>query len=148
MQPFDSYPHGGRQLLGKRRGANCRHEYGLELQRLSGQTMCAYCGQSLIDAYTHWLLMSVDHVVPTKAGRALGIRTEWLGDRCNTVLCCSACNGFGNRYQLPVNTPPPESLDAFINLRDATFAERRALILECHEKERCFFVGKPWEKVS
>src|SRR5215211_1072028 len=43
VQPFDSYPHGGRALLGRRTGGNARWEYGLKLQRLTGQTRCAWC---------------------------------------------------------------------------------------------------------
>ncbi len=65
MNPFEVYPGAGRVLLGKPKNtSNCRYGYGLELQRLNGQTNCAYCQVSLIDDYYHWLLMAVDHVVP------------------------------------------------------------------------------------
>lgn len=145
MMPFETYPMGGRELLGSGSGGNCRHEYGLKLQRLTGQTGCAYCGLSLVDTYEHWLMLSVDHVVPTVTGTLLGIPREWINDFCNTVLCCAACNGFGNRYELPAGSVMPTSLGQFCELRDATFSSRRPLILACHEKERAFFDSKPWE---
>ncbi len=66
MEPFASYPEQGRKPLGRPRdltGAR-RSGYGLSLQRMTGQSACAYCGLSLVDTYEHWLLMPVDHVVP------------------------------------------------------------------------------------
>jgi hypothetical protein len=148
MSHFDSYPGAGRELLGKCSGGNCRHEYGLKLQRLTGQTACAYCELSLVDTYEHWLLMSVDHVIPTRTGLALGISADWLADYCNTVLCCWACNGFGNRYQLAAETIVPTDFAAFVKLRDETFALRKTLILGCHPKERQFYDSLPWERGS
>ena len=38
MTPFDQYPGGGNELLGKCPGGNCRRGYGLKLQPLTGQT--------------------------------------------------------------------------------------------------------------
>ena len=38
MLPFDFYPHGGRQLPGMVKGTNARHQYGLELMRLTRYT--------------------------------------------------------------------------------------------------------------
>lgn len=145
MMPFDSYPHGGNRLLGRRSGANCRHEYGLRLQRLTGQENCAYCGLRLVDSYEHWLMMSVDHVVPTRTGTVFMISTDWLEDYSNHVLCCSACNGFGNRYTLMPDTRSPSSIEEFFSLRDRVFLERKTLILLAHEKERAFFEKKPWK---
>lgn len=52
---FGTYPGGGRKLLARRAGDNCRKGYGLQLQRLTGQTTCAYCGLSLITTYEQWL---------------------------------------------------------------------------------------------
>jgi 5-methylcytosine-specific restriction endonuclease McrA len=145
MMPFDAYPHGGRKLIGRPTGSNCRHEYGLKLQKLAGLHACAYCGMSLVDTYEHWLMMSVDHVVPTRAGQVVGISDAWLADYANIVLCCSACNGFGNRYKLmPEMTGRPATLDEFFALRDRVFADRKALILLSHEKERAFYDKKPW----
>lgn len=146
MMPFDQYPGAGAELIGKCGGANCRHEYGLKLQRLTGQTSCAYCGLSLVDTYEHWLLMSVDHVVPTKTGLALGINKLWLEDYCNTVLCCAGCNGFRNLYKLAAAMVAPTEVASFIELRDVTFATRKDLILAAREKERDFYNGRPWEK--
>jgi hypothetical protein len=39
---------------------------------------------------------------------------------------------------------PPDTLDAFYDLRDKIFIERRKLITERHEAERNFFDGSPW----
>src|SRR4051794_9635423 len=144
MMPFDSYPHGGQKLAGRPKGANCRHEYGLKLQKLTGLGECAYCGMSLVDTYEHWLMMSVDHVVPTRAGQAVGIPDDWLADYANIVLCCSACNGFGNRYKLMADVTTPASIDDFFALRDRVFDARKALILLAHDKERAFYDKKPW----
>ena len=148
MTPFDRYPSRGQEPLGKCGGANCRHEYGLTPQRLTGQTACAYCGLCLVGTYEHWLLMSVDHVIPTKAGIALGVNREYLDDYCNTVLCCSACNGFGNRYKLDESEVIPPDFASFVKLRDRTFTARTALILDCQRREREFFDSRPWEQQS
>jgi hypothetical protein len=142
--PFDAYPDCGVKLIGRPPGTNCRHEYGLKLQKVTGLGDCAYCGMSLVDAYEHWLMMSVDHVVPTRAGQAVGISDDWLTDYANIVLCCSACNGFGNRYKLMTDVVTPVTLDDFFVLRDRVFAERKKLILSKHEKERAFYDKKPW----
>jgi hypothetical protein len=81
MNPFDSYPAGGRSPLGRpKRTDNCRYGYGLELQRKTGQTCCAYCGVSLVDDYDHGLLLSVDHVVPRSQGLLLGIPVAYTED--------------------------------------------------------------------
>lgn len=141
--PFERYPSGGRQLLGKRPGGNCRHGYGLRLQRMTGQTYCSYCEVSLVDSYEHWLSMTVDHVVPTKCGTNCGIPQEWLTDFSNTVLCCGACNSFRNRYPSD-KLPCPTTLAQFYELRDRLFLERRSIILASHEGERVFFKSKPW----
>lgn len=144
--PFDHYPGEGATLLGKCAGGNCRHEYGLKLQRLTGQTSCAYCELSLVDTYEHWLLMSVDHVIPMRTGLELGIEPSWLEDFCNTVLCCSGCNGFKNRFKLPSTSEVPSESKGFVELRDAIFATRKELILTAREKEREFYSSRPWEK--
>ena len=99
MMPFDAYPHRGRRPIGRLAGDNCRHEYGLRLQKLIGLNKCAYCGLNFVDTYDHWLMMAVDHIVPTHAGKELGITPDWLEDYWNTVLCCSACHEFGNLYR-------------------------------------------------
>ena len=144
MIPFDTYPHGGRKLLGRMAGGNCRHEYGLRFQKLARVDECAYCAMSLVDTYQQWLMMSVDHVVPTRAGQAFGVADDWLADYLNIVLCCSACNGFGNRYKLVRDVVSPANLDEFCSLRDRVFSDRKKLILLSHEKERAFYDKKPW----
>jgi hypothetical protein len=129
--PFETYPHQGRQLLGKRASGNCRHIYGLQLQILTGGTHCVYCDVSLIDTYEHWLNMQVDHVVPSTSGKKCGIPEEWLLDYSNTVLCCGACNGFKNRYEVTVC---PTSLAEFYDLRNRIFIDRKLGILQSHEE--------------
>jgi len=146
MTPFDQYPGGGRELIGKCPGGNCRKGYGLKLQRLTGQTACAYCGLSLVDTYEHWLLMCTDHVVPASTGAAFGISPVWLEDLCNRVLCCSGCNGLKNRFELPLETILPTEVAAFVEVRDAIFSLRKSAILAAVEMEREFYRGRPWER--
>lgn len=145
MLPFHDYPGGGRALLGSSRGDNCRHGYGLKLQQITGARTCAYCDLDLTDTYEHWLLMSVDHVVPTKAGEALGIPGDWLDDFSNTVLCCSGCNSFDNRFELPGGVGRPGTLAEFFDLRDAIFEMRAGRIRKKYEEERRFYLRRPWE---
>ena len=87
MEPFFSYPGHGRQPLGRPRDPTgaCRSGYGLGLQRLTGQTSCAYCGVSLVDTYAHWLLLSVDHVVPRGEAQRLGVAATLYEDAINLV---------------------------------------------------------------
>jgi hypothetical protein len=134
--PFESYPHQGMKLLGRVRGSNCRHGYGLEFMRLTGQTRCAYCGMNLVATYESWLTMALDHVVPNRSG--LSLPEEWVEDYSNRVLCCTACNTFDNRYQ-PKGFQRPSTLEEFFHLRDAVFVERRINILNKHKQERTFF---------
>ncbi len=142
---FRKYPHQGRQLLARRAGDSCRKGYGLQLQELTGQMDCAYCGLSLVSSYEQWLLMQVDHVVPFRTGKALGIPIEWLEDCSNLVLACAACNSFCNRDKIPADVERPDSLEDFYELRDVMFVRRRQRILAAHEKERAFFGQRPWE---
>ena len=151
MEPFDRYPGGGSVLLGALRGANARYEYGLQLQRVTGEHACAYCGMELTDTYEHWLLLTVDHVVPVSVARALRIPRPLYNDLINCVLACSACNGFDNRfsYEEPVATARGghrfgRSAEAFVELRNIVFAERRARITKLHAAERAFYAAKPW----
>lgn len=76
MLPFEVYPERGRALLGPIRGSNCRKGYGLKLMRVTGQTCCAYCGISLVEPYTNWLQMAVDHVVPRSVCRGFALSSE------------------------------------------------------------------------
>src|SRR5438270_13369266 len=128
MLPFDSYPGLGRQLLGRAPGANCRHEYGLTFMRKTGQTVCAYCGVDFSSSYETWLTMALDHVVPVSVCKALEVPDTWREDCSNRVLACAACNGFRNRYALPFEVVLPLTLEAFFDLRDKIFAERKDLL--------------------
>jgi hypothetical protein len=137
--PFNSYPGCGRELLELVKGSNCRREYGLQFMRLTGEKCCAYCDADLTAVYESWLTMALDHVVPASVCHAMHIPSKWCEDFSNTVLACGACNGFCNRYCVPIDIVPPDSLPAFYDLRDRTFVERKKLILARHEEESQFF---------
>lgn len=140
MNPFDAYPDEGQALLGRPKNTgNCRRGYGVELQRLTGQTNCAYCGVSLVDDYYHWLLMSVDHVVPQGEAQRLGILLTYYKDFINLVLCCAGCNGFDNRYPIPNKPQSQWNLQEFLILRNETFAVRFQRIATRREAEQKFY---------
>lgn len=149
MQPFDAYPGNGQVLLGPPRNSdNCRHGYGLDLQRQTGQTSCAYCGLNLVDEYAHWLLLSVDHVVPRGQAASLGIDAVYSEDLINLVLCCAGCNGFGNRYRVPLPAAGrgPWDLPMFVALRDTVFTARSVAIAARRGAELAFYQSRPWER--
>ena len=146
MKPFDDYPGDGKTLLPLRPGANTRWDDGPELQQLTGQTSCAYCGVSLIDDYCHWLLLNIDHVVPDKECNRLGIPDEWCWSYSNMVSCCYGCNGFDNRFQVSWEESTEEwTVARFFALRDRVFKERKARILRRREEEIEFYESRPWE---
>lgn len=144
MEPFDKYPCGGREQLGFVKGANCRHEYGLQFMQRTGQTKCAYCGADFAGDYETWLTMALDHVVPVSVCRQLGIPDEWADDCANKVLACAACNSFHNHFALTAGEPAPTDLNEFFYFRDRVFAKRKELILKSHENERAFFERRLW----
>ena len=143
MKPFDDYPRGGYTILPRLKGGNARREYGHWLVK-RGQTSCAYCGTSLVDSYEHWLLLTVDHVIPVsdkdrKEGHRLGIPKSWHESYSNIVLACSGCNGFRNRYEAPQK--PRESWEEsdFFEFRDRVFREKAAQISEARDSEIRFY---------
>jgi hypothetical protein len=148
MMPFDSYPDGGKKLLGcvGGRGGECRRGYGLKFMQKTGQTACAYCGLDFVVSYENWLQMALDHVVPTSICKRFALPREWVDDYTNKVLACKACNEFENRYELPTTTECPRSLDAFYGLRERIFTERKARIAHRHKIDREFFKLRLWEK--
>ncbi len=140
MEPFDSYPKGGRKLLGKpKNNSNCRHGYGLELSKTTGQTSCAYCGVSFTDDYYHWLLMTVDHVVPRMEAKRLGIPEKRYEDVTNLALACCGCNGFNNQFKIPEGRQKPKTLSAFYDLRDWVFEKRKFIIERRRIREKQYF---------
>ena len=145
MLPFDSYPHGGRQLLGVTKGANARHEYGHKFMQLTGQRRCAYCGTDLAATYEAWLTLVLDHAIPVSLCNSIQIPQQWCWDYSNAVLSCGACNGFCNRYSPTFKVVPPNTLEDFYDLRDKIFDERKKLIAARHEEERQFFNARSWE---
>lgn len=148
MRVLDTYSYAGRALLGRPRNLTgaCRSGYGLSLQRLTGQTFCAYCGVSLVDTYHHWLLMSVDHVVPGGEARRLGVGAQYYEDAINLVLCCAGCNGFGNRYRCEALARSLWTLDEFLELRDVVFDGRFQRIATRRAAETDLFDSRPWEQ--
>jgi len=149
MMPFDSYPGGGLTPLGKpKKRDNCRHGYGLELQQLTRQTCCAYCGMDLVQDYDHWLLLSVDHDVPRGQAILLGVGIDLYEDFINLVVCCTGCNGYGNRYAVVSDPVQSWGVDAFIALRDRVFAERTVSIASRRAAEQLFFRSAPWAAPS
>lgn len=149
MLPFDKYPEKGlHKLECNIGGTNCRREYGLHIQQITNQTRCAYCDISLVDDYYHWLLLSVDHVISIKLAKSLGIDLSFWDDVINKVLCCTGCNGFRNRYNIPNHWPFQRhehwTDEEFVELRDEVFKDRKKLIAERRADEMNFFDQKRW----
>jgi hypothetical protein len=111
---------------------------------LTGETSCAYCGVSLVADYHHWLLMSIDHVVPSGEARRVGIDAQLYEDAINLVLCCSGCNEFGNRYRCVSEPQPAWTLEEFLALRDRIFDERFERIAARRAAEIAVFESSPW----
>jgi hypothetical protein len=148
MMPFDSYPGEGRVPLGRIAGSNCRRGYGMTFIQVTGQTTCAYCGLDLVACFQAFLQMAIDHVVPKNVCRSLSLPDEWVEDCINKVLACWACNGFDNRFAVEESCACPRTLEAFCELRDRIFAERKARIAVCRKKEEEFFNRRLWEQRS
>ena len=144
MKPFDDYPGGGYTILRTLKGSNARREYGHWLVE-RGQASCAYCWMSLVDSYEHWLLLTVDHVVPVsekdrKDGHRLGIPKCWHESYSNIVLACSGCNGFRNRYEVSWQKAKESWGESeFFELRDKVFQEKSALIESARISEIGFY---------
>lgn len=134
--PFPAYPGGGRSLLGKPSWGDgtARRGYGVKALAWCGYR-CAYCGLDMT-TFERWLQLSVDHVIPQQMQKA-GYPADWVLDAINVVAACLACNGFLNRDPAPAEVPA--TLDAFCNLRDRVFLERRARILERRRAELDWF---------
>jgi hypothetical protein len=143
--PFESYPGGGRKLLGHVKGANCRHEYGLQFMKVTGQTKCAYCSMDFTESYDNWLQMALDHVVPSGVGKAKGIDkdgcTNWLDDSSSKVLACATCNTLDNRHALTDSEFCPSSVEDYFDLRDRVFSRRKTIVWRKRLAERRFFEG-------
>jgi hypothetical protein len=96
---------------------------------------------SLIDDCYHWLLLSVDHVIPRSVTGYLDIPLALSEDAINMVLSCSGCNLFANRYQYSTAQLEPVvwTVDAFVALRDLVFIERSAIIGHRRDVEQIYF---------
>ncbi len=136
--PFEKYPEMGRVPMGPIAGVNARRGYTLKLHQLTGLRECAYCGFDLMASFENWLTVQLDHVVPVSAAKMFAIQDDWIQDYSNTVLACSACNSYGNRYKL-AEAPSLDSREDFYNLRDQVYQARRKLICALRDDERTFF---------
>lgn len=146
MKPFDKYPSDGVNILPRHTETNARHGYGLQLQKLTGQHECAYCGVDLITDYYRWLLLSVDHVIPVSACKRLGVPEDWAKSYSNLVLSCLGCNGFDNRYRVPSQEHELTwTIEQFFSLRNEVFNERKHRIQEARMKEVQFYKNSPWK---
>ena len=83
-----------------------------------------------------WLQLSVDHVIPRQMNN-LGYPADLIEDIANLVTCCRACNDFGNHFT--VTDPPPTSDEAFFDLRDRVFRQRRSAITARRAEERAVY---------
>ena len=130
-----------RQREGRPRQADgtARHGYGLEVFERD-RYRCRYCGLDMRSTYQAWLQLSVDHVVPAQMARR-GYPKDLIEDKANLVTCCRTCNDFGNRFV--VTDPAPTSDDAFFDLRDRVFVQRRARISLAHGRERAYYAALP-----
>jgi hypothetical protein len=146
MKPFDDYPNNGKAPLPIPRGTNCRRGYGLDFMRITKQTRCAYCDEvDFTASYRAWLEMTLDHVVPVSVCKERGIPISWRDSSSNRVLACAACNSFRNRYRPSSFLQAPDSFQAFLEIRDSIFLERKTLIAKAHQEDRAFFGERPWE---
>jgi 5-methylcytosine-specific restriction endonuclease McrA len=145
MKPFDKYPNDGVSILQRQTETNARHGYGLQLQKLTGQSECAYCGVDLISDYYRWLLLSVDHVIPLSECKRLGIPEDWAKSYSNMVISCLGCNWLDNRYEIQGHELKRTwALEQFFVLRNAVFNERKQRIQESRMKELQFYNSHPW----
>jgi len=103
---------------------------------------CAYCGLDLTGTYEHWLLMSVDHVVPAAEAKRLGIPSELAQGYINLVLACSGCNGFLNRHKVAAEPPEEWTIEAFVALPDRVFVERFRLVEQRRTAGRAFYASQ------
>jgi hypothetical protein len=135
--PFTRYRGQGRLLVGPPTWGDgtARHGYGLPVFAQCGYC-CAYCGLDMLASFEAWLQLSVDHVVPRNS-ISLGFRKDWIEDVANLVTCCGPCSALGNRFTVDVEAP--STLEAFFELRDRAFRERRALILDRRSVERAHY---------
>jgi hypothetical protein len=148
MLPFDAYPGEGKALLGRVAGSNCRHGYGMTFMQVTWQTTCAYCELDFVASFNAFLQMTLDHVVPRSVCKRFILPNEWAEDCINKVLACSACNSFDNRFAPPQDCACPATLEAFCELRNRIFAERKARIAASRDKEQEFYKRRPWERRS
>jgi hypothetical protein len=146
MEPFDKYPDWLKEYPKCIGGASCRYEYGLRLQRITGQTTCAYCGLDMAGDYRNWLQLSVDHVIPVNTiTKELPEWKQWVENAFNKVICCRACNEFFNQHKLKDIKQLPTSWEEFENIRDEIFLKKKEIACARHGKEYDFFLQRKWE---
>ena len=93
-------------------------------------------------------MLQVDHVVPKSVAIQLGVSIETYNDMVNCVLACNTCNMFDNRNTYAAEIAGDITIDTFLELRDASFLDRKQIISQIHERDRAFFESRPWELAS
>ena len=111
---------------------------------MTGQTSCAYCSIDLVSDYYRWLLLAIDHVVPSGEAKRLGIPADFYEDAINLVVTCSGCNGFLNRFRYDSDSSLTWTLEEFVALRDLIFDRRFELISVRRAREIEIFGSSPW----
>ena len=140
--PFASYPGKGRELLPIAKVDNCGHGYGLNHQRITAQTGCACCGRDFTGAYSDWLMIALDHVIPARVCEAMGMPPKWMDSYSNRVWLCSACNGFQNRSTPLATLVCPETEEEFLDMREAVRMQRRGALTKRAAEEYASFNSK------
>jgi hypothetical protein len=151
LKPFDTYPEGGRSLLGPVSDlSDYRYSNAADMQSKTGQTCCAYCGADLTDSFDHWLLSSVERVVPVRQAAQMGVPPEYRRDAINTVLVCLVCSGLSGNYYVPESWQKKRKItdiEDFLTLRDKVFEDRKRRLNERRDREREYYQFRPWEQV-
>lgn len=142
MLPFDNYPELQPTLEGSHVEPAVRTA---EAAESASDRLRSLCGRRRRGAAEpqHLAPVSVDHVVPQQMV-GVGYPADWVFDEANVVACCRPCNDLFNRD--PVIGEMPLTTEAFFDLRDRIFSERRARIVERREAERLWFQANVLEQ--
>ncbi len=133
-----------------------RADFGHRLYQQIGQKRellrCAYC-EFPGDDFKGWLMMSLDHVIPISAAKALEIDKNLWDSVLNLVFCCRVCNDFNRGVKsseaealkiLPYQPESRASPEEFLRLRKATFPRRLEHIIQEREKALLIYQSPRW----
>lgn len=147
MTPFDTYPGKGLEPIGRVPIGESRQQMAQNFQRITGQTTCACCGTDFSEDLNQWLTMTLESVVPLPVCRRADIPGEWADDAANRMLLCAACDQLGRSVQLGTSTEALATFEAFVEFRNAHFAERQKAIAARRRAELDFFNSRPWQSL-